>query len=89
MVCSSPAADASSAGSAVRNDMCSSYGKQPDPEAGRDYRGALVLPMQSPWTALRTACFTGYAHRKMAEPIATPDQKQLLLVSPYRQVSHG
>ena len=30
------------------------------------------LPMQSPWTALRTACLTGIAHRKMAEPIALP-----------------
>ena len=61
--------------------MCSSYGKQPDPEAGRDYRGALVLPMQSPWTALRTACLTGYAHRKMAEPIDLPSHKQLLLTA--------
>jgi predicted metalloprotease len=26
------------------------------------------LPMQSPWTALRTACLTGVVHRKMAEP---------------------
>ena len=29
------------------------------------------LPMQSPWTALRTACLTGVTHRKMAEPIDT------------------
>jgi predicted metalloprotease len=39
------------------------------------------LPMQSPWTALRTACLTGYAHRKMAEPIDTPDHKELLLTA--------
>jgi predicted metalloprotease len=39
------------------------------------------LPMQSPWTALRTACLTGYTHRKMAEPIDTPDHKQLLLTA--------
>ena len=37
------------------------------------------LPMQSPWTALRTACLTGYTHRKMAEPIDIPSHKQLLL----------
>lgn len=39
------------------------------------------LPMQSPWTALRTACLTGFAHRKMAEPIDTPDHKELLLTA--------
>jgi predicted metalloprotease len=39
------------------------------------------LPMQSPWTALRTACLTGYTHRKMAEPVDTPDRKQLLLTA--------
>ncbi len=39
------------------------------------------LPMQSPWTALRTACLTGVAHRKMAEPIALPSNKQLLLTA--------
>jgi hypothetical protein len=39
------------------------------------------LPMQSPWTALRTACLTGVAHRKMAEPIDTPSQKELLLTA--------
>jgi predicted metalloprotease len=39
------------------------------------------LPMLSPWTALRTACLTGAAHRKMAEPIDTPDQKELLLTA--------
>jgi hypothetical protein len=37
------------------------------------------LPMQSPWTALRTACLTGYTHRKMAEPITIPSGKQLML----------
>jgi predicted metalloprotease len=39
------------------------------------------LPMQSPWTALRTACLTGYAHRKMAEPIDVPSHRQLLLTA--------
>lgn len=39
------------------------------------------LPMQSPWTALRTACLTGVVHRKMAEPIDTPSQKQLILTA--------
>ena len=39
------------------------------------------LPMQSRWTALRTACLTGVTHRKMAEPIDTPDHKQLLLTA--------
>ena len=39
------------------------------------------LPMQSPWTALRTACLTGVVHRKMAEPIDTPDQKDLVLTA--------
>lgn len=39
------------------------------------------LPMQSPWTALRTACLTGYTHRKMAEPIDTPDRKQLMITA--------
>ncbi len=39
------------------------------------------LPMQSPWTALRTACLTGVAHRKMAEPIELPSNKQLLLTA--------
>jgi predicted metalloprotease len=39
------------------------------------------LPMQSPWTALRTACLTGVVHRKMAEPIDTPSQKELLLTA--------
>jgi predicted metalloprotease len=40
-----------------------------------------ALPMQSPWTALRTACLTGLVHRKMAEPIDTPDQKDLVLTA--------
>jgi predicted metalloprotease len=39
------------------------------------------LPMQSPWTALRTACLTGVVHRKMAEPIELPSQNQLLLTA--------
>ena len=39
------------------------------------------LPMQSPWTALRTACLTGVAHRKMAEPIDLPSKKELLLTA--------
>lgn len=39
------------------------------------------LPMQSPWTALRTACLTGVAHRKMAEPIELPSHNQLQLTA--------
>lgn len=39
------------------------------------------LPMQSPWTALRTACLTGVAHRKMAEPIDLPSHNQLVLTA--------
>jgi predicted metalloprotease len=39
------------------------------------------LPMQSPWTALRTACLTGLVHREMAEPIELPSQKQLVLTA--------
>jgi predicted metalloprotease len=39
------------------------------------------LPMQSPWTALRTACLTGVVHRRMAEPIDLPSQKQLVLTA--------
>ncbi len=39
------------------------------------------LAMQSPWTALRTACLTGVVHRKMAEPIDTPSHKELLLTA--------
>jgi len=39
------------------------------------------LPMESPWTALRTACLTGVVHRKMAEPIELPSQKQLVLTA--------
>jgi predicted metalloprotease len=39
------------------------------------------LPMQSPWTALRTSCLTGLTHRKMAEPIELPSGKQLLLTA--------
>ena len=39
------------------------------------------LPMQSPWTALRTACLTGVAHRKMAEPIDLPSGNHLTLTA--------
>jgi predicted metalloprotease len=39
------------------------------------------LAMQSPWTALRTACLTGVVHRRMAEPIELPSQKQLILTA--------
>jgi len=39
------------------------------------------IAMQSPWTALRTACLTGVVHRKMAEPIELPSKKQLLLTA--------
>jgi predicted metalloprotease len=39
------------------------------------------LPMQSPWTALRTGCLTGIAHRKMAEPIELASQKSLMLTA--------
>ena len=39
------------------------------------------LPMQSPWTALRTACLTGVVHRKMAEPIDLPSHNGLLLTA--------
>ncbi|KZS66645.1 peptidase [Mycobacterium ostraviense] len=39
------------------------------------------LAMQSPWTALRTACLTGVAHRKMAEPIELPSGQQLILTA--------
>ncbi|MHC1451195.1 neutral zinc metallopeptidase [Mycobacterium avium] len=39
------------------------------------------LAMQSPWTALRTACLTGVVHRRMAEPIELPSHNQLLLTA--------
>ncbi|WP_420845457.1 peptidase [Mycobacterium lentiflavum] len=39
------------------------------------------LPMQSLWTALRTACLTGVVHRKMADPIELPSRKTLLLTA--------
>jgi len=39
------------------------------------------LPMQSPWTALRTACLTGVAHRKMAEPMDPSAPDQLVLTA--------
>ncbi|AXO23873.1 peptidase [Mycobacterium avium subsp. hominissuis] len=39
------------------------------------------LPLHSPWTALRTACLTGVAHRKMAEPIDLPSHHDLVLTA--------
>ncbi|XBL44978.1 peptidase [Mycobacterium europaeum] len=39
------------------------------------------LPLHTPWTALRTACLTGVAHRKMAEPIELPSRHHLLLTA--------
>ncbi len=39
------------------------------------------LPMQSPWTALRTACLTGVVHRKMAEPIDLPSHNAIVLTA--------
>lgn len=39
------------------------------------------LAMQSPWTALRTACLTGVAHREMADPIELPSGQQLILTA--------
>lgn len=42
---------------------------------------ARGFPMQSPWTALRTACLTGVAHRKMAEPIELPSGNSLQLTA--------
>ncbi|QUR69553.1 peptidase [Mycobacterium spongiae] len=39
------------------------------------------LAMQSPWTALRTACLTGVAHREMAEPIDLPSGQELVLTA--------
>jgi predicted metalloprotease len=39
------------------------------------------LPMQSPWTALRTACLTGHAHRKMADNIELPSGNSLVLTA--------
>src|ERR1700712_2012940 len=37
------------------------------------------LAMQSPWTALRTSCLTGYTHRKMADNIELPSGNSLVL----------
>ncbi|MFV0495245.1 peptidase [Mycobacterium sp.] len=37
------------------------------------------LPMKGPWTALRTACLTGVAHRKMAEDADLPSGNSLVL----------
>lgn len=39
------------------------------------------LPMQSPWTALRTACLTGVAHRKMSDNIELPSGNSLVLTA--------
>lgn len=39
------------------------------------------LAMRSPWTALRTACLTGFAHRKMAENIELPSGNSLVLTA--------
>jgi predicted metalloprotease len=39
------------------------------------------LPLHSPWTALRTACLTGVAHRKMAEPIDLSSHHDLVLTA--------
>ncbi|MDT5135998.1 MAG: hypothetical protein QOD58_260 [Mycobacterium sp.] len=39
------------------------------------------LPMQSPWTALRTSCLTGFAHRKMADNIELPSGNSLVLTA--------
>jgi predicted metalloprotease len=39
------------------------------------------LPLDTPWTALRTACLTGVAHRKMAEPIDVPSGITLRLTA--------
>ncbi len=39
------------------------------------------LAMQSPWTALRTACLTGIAHRKMSENIELPSGNSLVLTA--------
>lgn len=39
------------------------------------------IDLRSPWTALRTACLTGFAHRKMAEPIDVPSHNELLLTA--------
>jgi predicted metalloprotease len=39
------------------------------------------LPLDTPWTALRTACLTGVAHRRLAEPIEVPSQHKLVLTA--------
>nr|WP_163756659.1 peptidase [Mycobacterium botniense] len=39
------------------------------------------LPLDSAMAALRTACLTGVAHRKMAEPLALPSGKSLVLTA--------
>jgi predicted metalloprotease len=39
------------------------------------------LPMQSPWTALRTACLTGVVHRRMAGPVGDPPVPHQLMLT--------
>ncbi len=39
------------------------------------------LPLNTPFTALRTACLTGVAHRKMADPIEVPSHDTLVLTA--------
>jgi predicted metalloprotease len=39
------------------------------------------LPLDSPQTAMRTACLTGVVQRKMAEPIALPSGRRLVLAA--------
>lgn len=39
------------------------------------------LPLHGAWTALRTACLTGAAHRKLAEPIDLPFHRDLVLTA--------
>ncbi len=39
------------------------------------------LALDNAWTALRTACLTGVAHRQLAEPIEVPSQHKLILTA--------
>jgi predicted metalloprotease len=39
------------------------------------------LALDNPWTALRTACLTGVAHRQLAEPIDVPSHHTLILTA--------
>ncbi len=39
------------------------------------------LPLDNPWTALRTACLTGVAHRQLAGPIDVPSHRTLVLTA--------